>query len=443
MPGEGDPCAGAGARSALHCFTQVTPLALIRQLDRPGIVTLDRDTGSPSYAVLTAHRRQDGHAGGRRHRADRDAGRAGATLERRVVHAVAVAPGAGSGATARRPANRRLGGQAAGVAAGAAQNGGRAAAHAHPQLPAGPGPARRRRAGTADLHATQSQRAAWTNRACSRCPDRCPTSSTPCARPTPSAQRARLPGLQAQATSAPSVAAGPAWWRSPIAWTACSASLVLAVVLAWPGPDTAQLVPVPGASPAVARRRCSATAPTSGASRPPLHPQSPTRSSRAPPPVRPDPEPRPVARPAAAERPPAQARAAAGTASAPAAERAAPASPAAGAVRSTRGCTGRGQRAAAGRRRKLAITGGVYSTNPAQRMLIVGGQVFNEGSEVAPGVVLEQVRAATGRCSATRASATRCATRRPGQRSGGWNTDQWPSRNRYSAEDTRLRADAA
>ncbi|MFL6691458.1 MAG: general secretion pathway protein GspB, partial [Ramlibacter sp.] len=41
---------------------------------------------------------------------------------------------------------------------------------------------------------------------------------------------------------------------------------------------------------------------------------------------------------------------------------------------------------------KLAITGGVYSTNAAQRLLIVGGQVFNEGSEVAPGVVLEQVR---------------------------------------------------
>lgn len=41
---------------------------------------------------------------------------------------------------------------------------------------------------------------------------------------------------------------------------------------------------------------------------------------------------------------------------------------------------------------KLAISGGVYSTNPAQRMLIVNGLVFNEGSEVGPGVVLEQIR---------------------------------------------------
>lgn len=41
---------------------------------------------------------------------------------------------------------------------------------------------------------------------------------------------------------------------------------------------------------------------------------------------------------------------------------------------------------------RMSVTGGVYSANAAQRMLIVNGQVFNEGSEVAPGVVLEAVR---------------------------------------------------
>ena len=41
---------------------------------------------------------------------------------------------------------------------------------------------------------------------------------------------------------------------------------------------------------------------------------------------------------------------------------------------------------------KLAITGGVYSENPAQRMLIVNGQVFSEGAEPVTGVVLEQIR---------------------------------------------------
>ncbi len=44
---------------------------------------------------------------------------------------------------------------------------------------------------------------------------------------------------------------------------------------------------------------------------------------------------------------------------------------------------------------KLAISGGVYSDNPAQRMLIVNGQVVGEGAEPAPGVVLEQIRART------------------------------------------------
>lgn len=41
---------------------------------------------------------------------------------------------------------------------------------------------------------------------------------------------------------------------------------------------------------------------------------------------------------------------------------------------------------------KLAISGGVYSANAAQRMLIVNGQVFNEGVEVAPGLLLEEIR---------------------------------------------------
>lgn len=44
---------------------------------------------------------------------------------------------------------------------------------------------------------------------------------------------------------------------------------------------------------------------------------------------------------------------------------------------------------------KLAIAGGVHSENASQRMLIVGGQVVNEGAEVAPGLVLEQIRART------------------------------------------------
>ena len=44
---------------------------------------------------------------------------------------------------------------------------------------------------------------------------------------------------------------------------------------------------------------------------------------------------------------------------------------------------------------RLSISGGVYSNNRAQRMLIVNGQVFNEGSEIGPGVVLEEIKAKT------------------------------------------------
>ncbi len=44
---------------------------------------------------------------------------------------------------------------------------------------------------------------------------------------------------------------------------------------------------------------------------------------------------------------------------------------------------------------RLTITGGVYSTNPAHRLLIVNGQVLNEGAEAAPGVVLTQIRPKT------------------------------------------------
>ena len=43
----------------------------------------------------------------------------------------------------------------------------------------------------------------------------------------------------------------------------------------------------------------------------------------------------------------------------------------------------------------MAITGGVYSSNKIQRMLIVNGQVFNEGSEIGPGVVLEEIKPKT------------------------------------------------
>lgn len=41
----------------------------------------------------------------------------------------------------------------------------------------------------------------------------------------------------------------------------------------------------------------------------------------------------------------------------------------------------------------LAISGAVYSENPAQRLLLVNGQVLNQGSEVAPDLKVVEIRA--------------------------------------------------
>ena len=41
---------------------------------------------------------------------------------------------------------------------------------------------------------------------------------------------------------------------------------------------------------------------------------------------------------------------------------------------------------------KLMITGGVYSADKAQRMLIVNGQVVREGADLGSGVTLEEIR---------------------------------------------------
>jgi general secretion pathway protein A len=51
-PGDGEPCR-ALQKEQLQCFSKTLSLALIRELGRPGILTLDADSGAPSYALLT------------------------------------------------------------------------------------------------------------------------------------------------------------------------------------------------------------------------------------------------------------------------------------------------------------------------------------------------------------------------------------------------------
>ncbi len=52
-PATGDPCR-ALQQDQLQCFSKPLSLAVIRELGRPGILTLDTDTGAPTYALLTA-----------------------------------------------------------------------------------------------------------------------------------------------------------------------------------------------------------------------------------------------------------------------------------------------------------------------------------------------------------------------------------------------------
>ena len=52
-PEGGDPCQALN-RERLLCFSKNMSLALIRELGRPGFLTLDSDSGSPTYALLTA-----------------------------------------------------------------------------------------------------------------------------------------------------------------------------------------------------------------------------------------------------------------------------------------------------------------------------------------------------------------------------------------------------
>ncbi|MGZ5270002.1 MAG: general secretion pathway protein GspB [Ramlibacter sp.] len=199
-------------------------------------------------------------------------------------------------------------------------------------------------------------------------------------------QRSRLPGLHAQATSTSTSGASPGWPRSPVMWAVGAGLLVLASVVAWttlrPQPAAVAQAPVAVVVPP------PATPPAPPAAAAPVAAAPAVANAIEPAPPRPRPEPAPrvaTARPTAQERAPAAARPA--SAAAPAASAAA----AVAHVPATASAAAESAVPPPGAP-KLVITGGVYSPSPAQRMLIVGGQVFNEGSEVAPGVVLEQVR---------------------------------------------------
>lgn len=203
-------------------------------------------------------------------------------------------------------------------------------------------------------------------------------------------ERNRLPGLHDQALG-PAVAEQPTRPRT-IAAAALGAGLVAAAVLAWQFSGREEGV-ARGEAPPAAERDAPPPLVASVPAAPPTPPAAaaPTPAESILPPA-PPPAPAPVeprrprvAAPAPESPPPAASQ---GPAARPGASNP-PATPAAAAPTAAGAAPGAGAPPGAP---PMSISGGVYSPDPAQRMLIVNGQVFNEGSEVAAGVTLVEVR---------------------------------------------------
>ncbi|MGE4242518.1 general secretion pathway protein GspB [Ramlibacter sp.] len=207
-----------------------------------------------------------------------------------------------------------------------------------------------------------------------------PSSGGPSAA-TSDVPRAPAPGALAPGiSSAPAVATPGAQVRAPVPTTANAAPRVAAPVAPPPPAARAERAVRNPANPQVA----AATLPSPSPSPSP----SPVVGMPAPAPAVPPPAPLPNAAPVA----PAP--------STPAVASAPPAGRAPAAVLTASAPSGRDRVMTVAELPfqlqrelpRLAISGGVYSDNPSQRMLIVGGQVANEGTELAPGLVLDQIR---------------------------------------------------
>jgi general secretion pathway protein B len=235
------------------------------------------------------------------------------------------------------------------------------------------------------------------------------------------AQRERQspPGLHAPAVAVPGDDAqpAPAGWRL-FAWI--GDGLLLAVVLAWvlggrpgaagPSPGPVAALPAPAGSardlpqaaaskieppPRPAMIRASAPAATASSRRPPQEATTPeatatpepaadpaqetlSRDQRLQPqpaPPAPAPAPAPAAMPGPAPAGPFGAR-----------PQAPPAAAAPGAVAPRASALPAGAP-------QVSVSGGVYSRNRAQRMVIVNGQVHGEGAQPVEGVTIEQIEA--------------------------------------------------
>ena len=188
------------------------------------------------------------------------------------------------------------------------------------------------------------------------------------------AQRARDParGIHAQPATAIAGGSNANGRRRNLVWAAAAALVLLAAMWMWMGAGSgaSPAAPVPTPSPVAGVRVLPAPAPVAPA------PVSPATAVMPPAPKPAVVEVVPKA-PVVAAAPAAAPSTALPVAAAPRAERT---------YRLTELPTDVQQALP-----KFSVSGGVYSGNVAQRMLVVNGQVFNEGSEIASGVVLEQI----------------------------------------------------
>lgn len=166
------------------------------------------------------------------------------------------------------------------------------------------------------------------------------------------------------------MAAGLWFWQMPAGGVRLAAvepavtSPPVPAPLAQPVPTPAPLPPIPASPPAVAPRAVASSPPAVVRAAPKPVPKPAPPASAAAMQATPKPKPDPVAKAAATQATPA-------------------AVPLLGDLPE-------------GLRRDipaLAITGSVYSANPAQRLLLVNNQVLGQGSQAAPGVNLEEIHA--------------------------------------------------
>ena len=233
------------------------------------------------------------------------------------------------------------------------------------------------------------------------------------------AQRERDParGIHAQPTALPTLQQ-PGIGRRPSFWAAAALAIAVLAAVAWfVSPDAADERPAmatsdarvprsagaPALAPAPTGTTVPAPAPVADAVLPPpAAVVAAARSGAATTPAENAARRVPAAKAPPASGPPASAAAAAAPSPAPAAAVAAAPVPPPAATRPIAPAPAAPAPAPAGEppignglpadAPRLAISGGVYSANRAQRMLIVDGQVVNEGADLGGGVVLEEIR---------------------------------------------------